>query len=62
VFIRVQHDHDENGALIEEMVSQLRELEISSGSNSSSPNKSSSKELSGTLKNLKKLEQVILGE
>lgn len=58
--IRVQHASDENGALLEEMVSQLKELE--GPSNSTSPNKSPSRELSGTLKNLKKLEQVVLGK
>ncbi|ODM99516.1 hypothetical protein Ocin01_07160 [Orchesella cincta] len=57
--LQVQHANDENGALIEEMVSQLKELEVPSN-NASSPNKSPSRELSGTLKNLKKLEQVIL--
>lgn len=56
---RTQHANDENGALLEEMVSQLKELE--SPSNSVSPNKSPSRELSGTLKNLKRLEQVVLG-
>ncbi|CAL8110728.1 unnamed protein product [Orchesella dallaii] len=56
--LQVQHANDENGALIEEMVSQLKELE--GPTNNTSPNKSPSRELSGTLKNLKKLEQVIL--
>lgn len=55
----MQHIDNENGALLEEMVNQLKELELSS--TNSSPNKSPSRELSGTLKNLKKLEQVILG-
>jgi hypothetical protein len=58
---RVQHAADENGPLLEEMISQLRELEVSSNA-ASSPNKSPSRELSGALKNLKKLEEVILGE
>lgn len=56
--LQVQHANDENGALLEEMVSQIKDLEALS--NASSPNKSPSRELSGTLKNLKKMEQVIL--
>ncbi|XP_021963962.1 putative GPI-anchored protein pfl2 isoform X2 [Folsomia candida] len=56
--LQMQHIDNENGALLEEMVNQLKELELSS--TNSSPNKSPSRELSGTLKNLKKLEQVIL--
>lgn len=58
-FYRSQHTNDENGALLEEMVNQLKELE--GPSSTISPNKSPSRELSGTLKNLKKIEQVILG-
>jgi len=56
--LQVQYTDNENGALLEEMVAQMKELEMSSSN--SSPNKSPSRELSGTLKNLKKLEQVIL--
>ncbi len=52
---------NENGALLEEMVSQLKELELSSSNSSPNKHSSSSRELSGTLKNLKKIEQVILG-
>jgi hypothetical protein len=57
--LQLQHSDDENGALLDEMVSQLKDLEVVNSANSS-PTKNSSRELSGTLKNLKKLEQVIL--
>jgi len=58
LFYRAQQSDDENGELVKEMVSQLRDMESMSAN---SPTKSPSKDLSGTLKNLKKLEQVILG-
>jgi len=54
--LQLQQSDDENGALMEEMVSQLKELEVAA----SPQHKGPSRELSGTLKNLKKLEQVIL--
>ncbi|CAG7827518.1 unnamed protein product [Allacma fusca] len=49
---------DENSALIEEMITQLSEM--TTGHTDKQGQKSSSKELSGILKNVKKIEQVIL--
>jgi len=52
-------EDDENSALIEEMITQLKELSTAQTAEKQGQ-KSSSKELSGILKNVKKIEQVIL--
>ena len=60
MYSRPGQQDDENSALLEEMITQLSEM--STQHVDKQGQKSSSKELSGILKNVKKIEQVILGD